>query len=159
MSTIDETIKQLKSLEYLPTYTLRKVRHYCPVDNNVDRPEKDRLRGSFKATRHGDHYAVIESNSPYLEYVVHGRGPVYPKGPPTGAKHLRWRAGLHGNGSSFPNKSNGYFFSGYAGPVTGNPFIDKAYWDVMDHISNRSLRDIAHELEVYGSDFDIRLYS
>lgn len=36
-----------------------------------------------------------------------------------------------------------------------NPFIDKAYWDVMNHISNRSLQEIAYELEIGVSDFDI----
>lgn len=161
MSAIDDTNKALKSLRYLPTYTLRAVRRFCPVDNNVDVPENQRLRGSFQNKRIDENAHVIESNSPYLKYVVMGRGAVFPKGPPNGAKHLKWRAGVHGSPPVYPQKtriypdgsrakhkaSDGYFYSGYASPSKANPFVDRAYKYVLDHIQNRSLKEIASELE------------
>lgn len=154
MSAIDETVKALRSLRYLPTYTLRTVRKLCPVDNNVDVPESQRLRGSFKNIKLSENESSIESNCDYLEYVVRGRGAVHPK---PGNKHgLKWRAGTHKVPpvypqvpTSFPDRSGGagYFYSYYASPSKANPFVDRAYKYVWDHINGRSLKEIASELE------------
>lgn len=143
MSTIDETIKNLNSLTNLPNYALRKVREYCPVDNNVDTPPSGRLRRSFHVRQTDETSWVIESDSPYLKYVVNGRGPVRPKS----AKHLRWNAFGHGNGAFYPSHGGtGYFFSGYAKATEGNPFVSKAYDDIVAHIHRMGLKELAQEL-------------
>lgn len=148
MSTIDEVTRSLRSLNNLPNYCLRKVREYCPVDNNTDRPASGRLRKSFHIVPQGGESFSIESNSEYLGYVVHGRGSIFP----VNAKHLRWNAGGHGNGSWFPShRGTGYFFSGHAKSTMPNPFIDRAYDDIVAHIERMDLKSLARELDAYGT--------
>lgn len=145
MSTIDEVSRNLRSLTNLPNYCLRKVREYCPVDNNVETPPHARLRRSFHVRQTGLTEWVIESDSPYLKFVVNGRGPVRP----VRAKKLRWNAFGHGNGAFYDSHSGtGFFFAKYAKATEGNPFVSKAYEDVLDHIKRMNLRELAQELEV-----------
>lgn len=160
MSTIDDVNKALKSLENLPNYCLKKVKQYCPVDNNVDVPPRERLRPSFHVTAEGPDTWIIHSECPYLPYVVHGRGSVYPKyrfqpglnvKEYAGPKHLRWNAFGHGNGRFYESHGGtGYYFSGYAKATGPNPFVDRAYEDIVSHIERMGLKELSHELEVYG---------
>ena len=115
LSLNDDIIARCRVLsEQLVEEGVEVMKHEVPVKSGD-------LQRSIKKEPLSDHSWFIGTDNEYAYYVEHGRGPVFPKGPPEGKKALYW-----------PDLSHPV---AKAGPARANLFVQRT----VAHIDGRDL--------------------